>query len=77
MFPAATTIEGRDLPRGDLRILTTMPPHNMDAYGRRFGVSGDRPYPPMDLGTPELGLVDLADYDVIGQPLRKNEVKFA
>jgi benzoylformate decarboxylase len=34
--------------------------HNMDAFRRRFDVSIDRPYLHMDLATPELGFVEMA-----------------
>jgi benzoylformate decarboxylase len=34
--------------------------HNMAAFRRRFGVPAGRPYPHMDLVTPELGFADMA-----------------
>ena len=44
------------LNNGEYRILK----HNMDTYRQRFGAKPDRGYPNMDLGSPDLGFVDLA-----------------
>jgi benzoylformate decarboxylase len=46
--------------------------HNMDAFRRRFGVAADRPYPHMDLLTPDLGFVEMAHgMGVAGQRVSK------
>jgi benzoylformate decarboxylase len=46
--------------------------HNMDAYRRRFGVPAGRPYPQMDLASPELGFVEMAHgMGVAGQRVTK------